>query len=130
MNTALVAVLSLALLLSGCVSTHSVAPAPAGNFTRAELRPGDRAEVLLHSGKTRVIRVDAIDGQTLTGREKQRGESVSVQIALADVQSIEVRRGSILRSAGLVIGIAAGLFVVLIGAVLIKCGQDNNKCSD
>jgi hypothetical protein len=130
MKAALVALLSLSLFLSGCVSTHSVTPAPEGNFTRAELRPGDRAEVLLHSGKTRVIRVDAIDGQTLTGRERQGGESVSVQIALADVQSIQVRRGSILRSVGLVIGVAAGLFVVLVGAVLIKCSQYNNKCSD
>ncbi len=130
MKAALVALLSLSLFLSGCVSTHSVTPAPAGNFTRAELRPGDRAEVLLKSGKTRVIKVDALDSQTLTGRERQAGESVSVQIALADVQTIEVRRGSILRSAGLVIGIAAGLFVVLVGAVLIKCGKDYNKCSD
>jgi hypothetical protein len=130
MKAALVAVLSLSLFLSGCVSTHSVTPASSGNFTRAELRPGDRAEVLLQSGKTRVMRVDAIDGQTLTGREKQGGESVSVQISLADVQSIEVRRGSILRSAGLVIGVAAGLFVVLVGAVLISCSQGNNKCSD
>ena len=80
MKTVLVAVLSLSLLLAGCVSTHSVTPVPGGNFTPAELRPGDRAEVLMKSGEVRVIRVAAIDGLTLTGKEKQAGEYVGLTI--------------------------------------------------
>jgi hypothetical protein len=60
---------------------------------------GDRAKILFKSGEVRNVKVTALDDQTITGEEGKGSAAVTVQIALADVQSVEYRRGSGLRTA-------------------------------
>ena len=72
----------------------------------------------------------ALDDQTITGEEGKGKEAVTVQIALADVQSVEYRRGSVLRTGGLVLGVAAAAVASFLGWYFIRCGTDGDKCSD
>jgi hypothetical protein len=77
---------------------------------------GDRVVVTMKSGAIRNLRVEAVDAQTLTGRNvdgPQRGSSS--QLALADIEQLQVSRVLWGRTAGLISGII--LTGLVVGAV-------------
>lgn len=126
-----VALLSLTLVLAGCttsrlipMATHTAEAAPA-------VHVGDRVTVTMKTGEIRMMKVQAVDAQTLTGENLDAGhDGSSSQIALADVQSIQVRRTSFWRSAGLTLGVAVAAAAAFFGYWFIRCGIDWDKCSD
>lgn len=130
MKKLLVTLLAISLVATGCTTTRTMTPGVAPTSSKAQMHAGDRAKILLKSGEVRNLKVTALDDQTITGEEGKGKEAVTVQIALADVQSVEYRRGSVLRTGGLVLGVAAAAVASFLGWYFIRCGTDGDKCSD
>ena len=130
MKVALVALLVVSLATGGCTTTRTMTPGVSPASSRAQMHAGDRAKILLKSGEVRNMKVMALDDQTITGEEGKGSSAVTVQISLADVQSVEYRRGSVLRTGGLVLGVAAAAVASFFGWYFIRCGIDGDKCSD
>ena len=89
MKKLLVMLLAISLVATGCTTTRTMTPGVAPASSRAQMHAGDRAKILLKSGEVRNLKVTALDDQTITGEEGKGKEAVTVQIALADVQSVE-----------------------------------------
>jgi hypothetical protein len=108
LKTAVVALLGICLVLTGCSTTHYI---PFNNLKANEspaLSPGDTVRVTLKSGQIRRLKVAAADAQTITGLDLDKAHSgISVQIALADVQTLQVREYEGGRTFWLVAGIVA-----------------------
>jgi hypothetical protein len=129
-KSTLVMLLVVSLALTGCISTRVIVPGADPTLARTVIHVGDRATVLLKTGKVRTLEVSAVDDQTITGREGKGSAAAIVQITLADVQSVEYRRVSGLRTAGLAAGVVVGLAASLVGAYFIVCGKNSHKCSE
>jgi hypothetical protein len=128
-----VVLLAISLAASGCTTTRIMTPGvPTANASQ-QVHAGERARVLLTNGEVRNLKITAIDDQSITGVEGRGNSAKTVQIAMADVQSVEYRRISGQRvgrvAGGLVIGVAtaAALFVA---AFYVTCGKNAHKCSD
>ena len=124
---ALVCLLSICLASAGCTSTRSIMlPQPAGQSV-PRVAVGERVIVTMKSGAIRHLRVEAIDAQTLTGRNvkgSQRGNSS--QLLLNDVELIQVRTDQ----SGRTIGVIAGVLVVGLVARAVYCFSDGRTyCS-
>ncbi len=129
LKSALVALLCACLLTTGCNTTHYI---PYGNLQDEKavaLKPGQTVAATMKSGQVRKLEVTSVDRETITGRNLDtKGADTSVQIALADVQSLEVRKFSGGKTFLAVAGVIVGLAAVLFGAYVIAC--DNGGCSD
>lgn len=122
MKAALVAVLVLCLATSGCTSARVMTPGAPQTSGKQALRAGDRAKIRLKSGTERELTIRAFDAQTLTGVEGKGKNATTVQIAMADVQSVEYRRTSGLRTAGLVLLVTAAVVAATPqGRYLVRC---------
>ncbi|MCC6630548.1 MAG: hypothetical protein IT482_00645 [Gammaproteobacteria bacterium] len=130
MKFVLVAVLVVTLTVSGCSTTRTMTPGVASTSSKAQMHAGDRAKILLKSGEVRNLKVTALDDQTITGEEGKGKEAVTVQIALADVQSVEYRRGSVLRTGGLVLGVVVAVAGTLLGVYYLHCTNSARACND
>lgn len=119
-----VILLSFTLTLTGCVTPRTISPGVEPASIREKLHAGDRVRLVLKSGETRNLKIVSLDDQSITGTEGQGDSAKSVQIAIADVQSVEYRRLSAGRTTGLVLGVIVGLAATLLAAVLIECRND------
>jgi len=115
LKTAVIALLGICLVLTGCTTTHYI---PFNNLQANEapaLRPGDKVRVTLKSGQIRRLKIAAADAQTITGLDLDKAHSgTSVQIALADVQTLQVQEFEGVRTfwlvAAVVAIVAAGMY--------------------
>lgn len=75
------------------------------------------------------MKVESVDATTLTGRTLDSPRKGAItQLALADVQSMQVRRVNGWRTGGLVVGVLAAVAVVVVGVLIIgQCGT-NGDC--
>jgi hypothetical protein len=115
-KSALIALLSICLVLAGCTAPRTVYLSDAGAL--ASLEEGDRVDVTLKSGEVRKLKLTAIDATSLTGTAlNARQRRTTVQLALAEVQSIDLKKFSLGKAAsfgsGILVGAGALLFVLL-----------------
>ncbi len=130
MKSALVVLLALSVTVGGCTSVRVMTPGSPATSSKSALHAGDRARVLLKSGGVRELRISAVDAQTLTGTEGKGTNATTVQIAMTDVQSVEYRRTSGLRTTGLVLLLAAAVVAATPeGRYLYQCAVNEN-CGD
>ena len=105
-STTAVVLLSFSLLVTGCTTTRTI---PVSQVTAAEsarVKPGDKVIVTLRSGETRTFRVTAVESGALVGKD--------VRIAFADIEKLQNRKVSYLKTGGAVLGVlvvAAGLWI-------------------
>jgi hypothetical protein len=96
-------------MASGCSSWHTVPVSPRELV--ADARPGS-VRVVQPDGTRLVIGRPQIAGDSLVGLRGHR----PVGVGLGDVTEIAVRRTSVLRTGGLVVGILALPFAIIGGA--------------
>lgn len=125
----LVALISLSLVLGGCTTSRLIPMATHTGEVAPAVKSGDRVTVTMKSGEIRRMKVQSVDAQSLTGENLDDGhQGSSSQIALADVQSILVRKVSVWRSGGLALGIVAAAAAALIGIYLVRCSSNEDNC--
>lgn len=130
MKAALVMLMAICLGMTGCSTTRSFSPSSGQSPVARGIQVGDRASVLLKSGETRRIKIISFDESSITGREGKGPSEMTVQFALADVQSLEYTRGSALRTTGLILlAIGVGVAATPEGRYLFQCAF-NSKCGD
>jgi hypothetical protein len=104
---ALVILLSASLLASSCATVRDVPlPLVIDATHLPDVHVGDRVVVTRKNGTTESFRITAIQSEALLGR--------TVRVSYSDISSIEVRRVSIWRTSGVVVGVlvaAAGAVV-------------------
>jgi hypothetical protein len=129
-KTVIVGLISVCLVLAGCTTTRMVPVAANPSDAMASLRIGERVSLTMKTGELRRLRVTALDTGTITGENLDYPKGTTVQVALADVQSIAATRFSGGKTAGLSAGVILGLAALAAGALLysLKCG-DNDDCS-
>lgn len=111
-KTGLACLLSLCLMVSGCSSARMIAVHDAPTA----LRKGDRVNLVMKSGETWKLHLEQVDAGTLTGRKlRTGGGGERVQVALAEVQTLERRQFSPARTTGMV----AGVLVALLGGLYV-----------
>jgi hypothetical protein len=109
-------VLVSALTSAGCTSLRTIGPASPGEPPFGPVQTGDTVVVLTRSGEHATFVVQGIDGETLiapNGRRYVRSDLVRVEHKTLDRA----------KTAGLIAGIAGGVFVVVaitVGAWLGK----------
>lgn len=128
LKSTLVALLSLCLLLAGCTTTRTIALTSAA---APDVAAGDTVVLTLKSGEVRRMKVESVNATTLTGRNLDSArKGTTTQLALTDVQSMQVRKVSGWRTGGLAVGVVVAVAVAVVGALIIaQCGINNN-CGD
>jgi hypothetical protein len=130
---ALIALLSFCLVLTGCTSMRTVPLAATSGIGVGKLKPGDTVRFTMRTGEVRWLKLSAVEADTLTGKYLDSADPTAiVQVAVADIQSLQVKKVSWVRSVGAGLGVVAAVFVGLVLAVVLKCGYINgeDKCSD
>lgn len=128
---ALITLLGICLVLAGCSTTRTVALGGVPGMAVPNVKAGDSVRIVMKSGEVRRLKLSAVDANTLTGKDLDaRGSATTVQIAMTDVQSLEARRFSTGRTAGLTIGVIVAIATLVVGAlVYAQCGG-NGHCGD
>jgi hypothetical protein len=107
-------VLACSLLLSGCTSMTRIQPAPTpGQPVDGPLKPGDTVIVHTPDGVRRPVVVVQIDGDTIVARGGTR-------FTRQDIVRLERRAFSGPKTAGLIVGIPAGVVYLAVGAWLTR----------
>jgi hypothetical protein len=112
----LVALLSICLVSAGCTTSRTVYLSDAGAL--ATLEKGDLIDVTLKSGEVRKLKLTAIDANSVSGTDA-RSRRTTVQLALAEVQSLDVRKLSFGKTVSFGSGVlfgAGALFLALLTA--------------
>jgi hypothetical protein len=114
-RVALVLVLSLSLLCSGCTTLQRVPlPERVAQESLTAVKPGDRIVVFLKSGEQKRFRIAGITETGLEGRNDS--------VAFADIASLDVRKVHAWRTTGAVVGTVVGIavigFAILVSAIL------------
>jgi hypothetical protein len=123
--------MAVCLGMTGCTTSRFYSSGDGQAVAAGELHKGDRAKILLKSGETRTLRIRAVDSATLTGDVGTGSKTSSVQVALVDIQTIEITHADGLRSVGLVLAVLAGVAVVAVGGILVaNCGIKVDNCGD
>jgi hypothetical protein len=128
LKSALIAFLSACLVLAGCTTTRHV-PFNQQTDEAPALKPGDTVRVTLKSGQVRRLKVAVAGHETLTGQDLDAAGNTSIQIALADVQTLEVRKVSSGKTVGLGLAIIAGIVAVLYALFFISCYSEYGQCT-
>jgi hypothetical protein len=130
-KAALITLMNICLALAGCSTTRTVALGSVPGVAVPNVKAGDSVRITMKSGEARRLKLSAVDANTLTGKDLDaRGSGTIVQIAMTDVQSLEQRRFSTGRTAGLTIGVIVGIATLVVGALLYaECGG-NGHCGD
>jgi hypothetical protein len=93
-----VMLLSASLLVSSCTTVRDVPLPPVIDANHLPtLHVGDRVEVTRKDGSSEKFRITAIQGEALLGK--------TVRVSYSDISSIEVRRISLWRTSGVVVGV-------------------------
>jgi hypothetical protein len=131
MKAVLVILMAICLGVTGCTASRFYSPGDGQAVAAGEIHVGDRARIVLKSGESRTLRIRAVDSQTLTGDVGTGTNTSSMQVALTDIQTIEIIRTKGLRTAGLVLGVIVGVAVVVVGGILVaNCGIKLDNCGD
>jgi hypothetical protein len=123
----LICLLSVCLALMGCTTTSRVPLAQPADEVAPSVFVGDRVIVTMKSGQIRHLKVEAVDAQTLTGRNMegpQRGSSR--QLSLAEVEQIQVHSARSGRRTAVLI--AGALASVVVASILGCLSRDVNFC--
>ena len=94
MKRSLVGILCAALMLSGCSTTRGVPLAEQPGVSAPLVQAGEKATLRMKSGERLRMKIGAVDASTLTGTRLDAPRGRTVQIALADVESMTVTRFS------------------------------------
>ena len=131
LKSTLVVLLSLCLLLAGCTTTRTIALTSAAGGVAPDVAAGDTVVLTLKSGEVRRMKVESVNATTLTGRNLDAARKGTItQLALTDVQSMQVRKVSGWRTGGLAVGVVVAVAVAVVGALIIaQCGTNSN-CGD
>lgn len=102
---ALVVLLGLSLLCSGCTTLQRVhLPERVTSQSLTAVKPGDRVEITLKSGEQKRFRIAEITETGLQGRRDS--------VAFADIAALDVRRVHAWRTTGAVLGTVVAVAVV------------------
>lgn len=97
------------------VSCTSMRPLPSGEpkTVQQSVKVGDEVSVVATNGKTYLLVLTAVDDEKIVGT----GDNKKVSIRYEQIKSIEVRRVSAGKTAGLTTGILVGAFLVFVGLI-------------
>lgn len=104
--------------LASCTSMRRIAPADPG-ILRAELAVGDEVVVTTAHAEHVTGSVTAIGEQSLTLRRSDTPHAEPIELPLADITAVEVRRGDTGRSVFAALGGSALLIAVLAATAVI-----------
>ncbi|MES2682981.1 MAG: hypothetical protein V4650_05620 [Pseudomonadota bacterium] len=99
-----------AFCLTACTSMRAV-PSGEKQAVRAELKVGDEVSVSAVNGKTYLLVLTAVDEEKITGV----GNNQKVTMRYEQIRTLEIRKLSVVKTAGLSIGVIAGAFLVFVG---------------
>jgi hypothetical protein len=116
MRRALSLLIAFSWLLNGCHSWQTQDVAPAGYIQSQH--PG-KIRLTLQDATQLTLKSPAVMGDSIVGAVG--GDSALQAVAASDVRSLEVRRVSAGKSIALGLGIAAGVFLALLGVYEISC---------
>lgn len=95
--------ISLCLAATGCTTTRTLpVPRSASQTLSSDIKPGNSVVLTLKSGQTRKLRVTSVEPDALV----VKGE----RIPFADIEKLQRRKFSIIKTAGAVVGAAAVVF--------------------
>lgn len=99
-----------ALCLASCTSMR---PVPSGEpkTVQQSVKVGDDVSVVAANGKTYLLLLTAVDNEKIVGT----GDNKKVSIRYEQIKSMEVRRVSAGKTAGLTTAVVAGALLVFIG---------------
>ena len=106
----------VSVLLSGCVSMHSVSPPVPGQPQTVSVKIGDKVEVQTKSGEKLAFTVTAIEPEALVGKAKEAVNEMRVRYQ--DIASLQVERVDKVRTAVVVVV----SIVVLVGVAIAASG--------
>lgn len=126
MKAALIVVLSLSLVSTGCTTSRWVSlPQPPGTSApRVEI--GEKVTLTMKSTDRQRLKVEAVDASTLTGTTLDSPRGRVVQVSLADVESMTATRFSGGKTLGLAAGVVAGVLALRVAALYATV----NTCED
>lgn len=99
-----------ALCLTACTSLRAV-PASEKQAVRAALKVGDEVSISAVNGKTYLLVLTDIDDEKIVGV----GNNQKVTMRYEQIRTLETRKVSVAKTAGLSIGVLAGAFLVFVG---------------
>ena len=104
-----------ALCLVACTSLRPVPEGPAGQW-RGQAKVGDDVSVVAANGKTYLLTLTEVDGEKIVGI----GDNKKVTIRYEQIESLQVRKLSAAKSAGLSAGVLATVAVVVVALAAIS----------
>lgn len=113
-----------ALSLVACTSMRPL-PANDPSSVRQAVKVGDDVSVVATNGKTYLLTLTAVDDEKLVGV----GDNKKVTIRYAQIVSMEVRKVSAAKTAGLTVGVLAVVYITLIalGAYAFSKAFENSN---
>jgi len=108
---------SACLVASGCTTTRWVPLAESPETAVPAVQPGEKVTLTFKSSERIRLKVSAVDAGTLTGERLDAPRGVTVQVALADLDSISATRFSAGRTLGLVGGVVGGVLLLAVAAL-------------
>jgi starvation-inducible outer membrane lipoprotein len=98
--------ISLSLLLHGCTSMRPLEGAEDPDKLVSQINAGDHVMVTTKQGQKIGLKVTAITKEKIVGN--------NIDIAVADVEKIEVKRHDVVKTGGLILAYVVYVLVVLI----------------
>lgn len=113
-----------ALSLVACTSMRPL-PANDPRAVRQAVKVGDEVSIVAANGKTYLLVLTVVDDEKLVGN----GDNKKVSIRYAQIVSMEVRKVSAGKTAGLTVGVLAVVYVALIalGAYAFSQAFENSN---
>ena len=100
------------LVAGGCTSTHYIANLQEGELPA--LHAGQTVQVTLKSGEFRMMKVETVDSEKVAGFDLNAHDPTTrLQIALADVQSMETRKLPGLGNAAIVVAVVVTVVLIV-----------------
>lgn len=104
-----------ALCLVACTSLRPLPEGPSGQW-RGQVKVGDDVSVVAANGKTYLLTLTEVDGEKIVGI----GDNKKVTIRYEQIESLELRKLSAAKTAGLSAGVLAAVAVVVVALAAIS----------
>jgi hypothetical protein len=111
-------ILLTALTLTGCTTMQTIRPASPGGPPFGTLQAGDTVVVVTRGGDQTSFAVQRIEGETLVARDGRR-------YLASDLVRVERKAVSRAKTAWLIAGIGAGVFMVVALTVGVWLGENS-----
>lgn len=108
-----------ALCLVACTSLRPLPEGSTGQW-RGQVKVGDDVSVAAANGKTYLLTLTEVDGEKIVGI----GDNKRVTIRYEQIESLEVRKLSTAKTAGLSVGVVVGVLVALIGFAVYSIDRE------